>query len=82
MSLFDKFSRGTFSEVRLGTNKTTGERFAVKIMTKEEDNPRKKEIIDVEIEILKRVDHPNVTTTDICVGLLVMNSFSAGSQIA
>jgi serine/threonine protein kinase len=52
--------RGTFSEVKLGTHKVTGTKYAIKIMTKEEHNPRKKEIIDVEIEILKRVNHPNV----------------------
>jgi calcium/calmodulin-dependent protein kinase I len=58
--LGDILGTGTFSEVRLCTNKKTGEKFAVKVMTKEEHNPRKKEIIDVEIEILKRVDHPHV----------------------
>jgi len=29
-------------------------------MTKEPENARKKEIIDIEIEILKRVNHPHV----------------------
>lgn len=51
---------GTFSEVRLATKKSNGEKFAVKIMTKEPENARKKEIIDIEIEILKRVNHPHV----------------------
>jgi len=58
--LGDVLGSGTFSTVRLGTNKRSEERYAVKIMTKEEHNPRKKEIIDVEIEILKRVDHQHV----------------------
>ena len=40
--------------------KSNGEKFAVKIMEKEENNPRKKEIIDIEIEILKRVCHDHV----------------------
>mmetsp|Transcript_22317 Transcript_22317/g.62670 ORF Transcript_22317/g.62670 Transcript_22317/m.62670 type:complete len:373 (+) Transcript_22317:95-1213(+) len=56
----DILGTGTFSEVRLGTHKSTGEKFAVKIMDKEEDNARKKEIIDIEIEILKRVNHTHV----------------------
>jgi len=58
--LGDVLGSGTFSEVRLGTNKKTGTKYAVKIMTKENNNARKKEIIDVEIEILKRVNHQHV----------------------
>ena len=46
--------------MKLGVLKSNGEKFAVKIMEKEEHNPRKKEIIDIEIEILKRVDHDHV----------------------
>eukprot|EP00009_Paramoeba_aestuarina_P005960 CAMPEP_0201508350 /NCGR_PEP_ID=MMETSP0161_2-20130828/1746_1 /ASSEMBLY_ACC=CAM_ASM_000251 /TAXON_ID=180227 /ORGANISM="Neoparamoeba aestuarina, Strain SoJaBio B1-5/56/2" /LENGTH=362 /DNA_ID=CAMNT_0047902989 /DNA_START=98 /DNA_END=1186 /DNA_ORIENTATION=- len=62
----DVLGSGTFSEVKLGTLKSTGEKFAVKIMEKEENNPRKKEIIDIEIEILKRVNHTHVVKlTDI-----------------
>jgi len=58
--LGDVLGSGTFSEVKLATKKSTGENFAVKIMTKEPENARKKEIIDIEIEILKRVNHPHV----------------------
>ena len=50
---------GAFSEVKRGVNRTTGEEVAIKIMTKSKDN-RKMEIIEIEIEVLKRVNHPNV----------------------
>jgi calcium/calmodulin-dependent protein kinase I len=50
---------GAFSEVKRGISRTTGEEVAIKIMTKSKDN-RKMEIIEVEIEVLKRVDHSNV----------------------
>ena len=46
--------------MKLGVMKSSGEKFAVKIMEKEANNPRKKEIIDIEIEILKRVNHDHV----------------------
>lgn len=61
--LGDILGTGAFSEVRLGTSKETGERYAVKIMKKPAAyDKRKQHIIDTEIEILKRVKHPNVVS--------------------
>ncbi len=50
---------GNFAEVRLGTNKETGEKVAVKIIepTKEKDDV----LIRREIESLGRLNHPNIT---------------------
>jgi len=50
---------GSFSEVRRGINRETGEHFAVKMMSKDGDE-RKFEIVNTELEILKRVGHKNV----------------------
>lgn len=54
-----KLGTGAFSEVRLAVSKATGEHFAAKMMNKTGDE-RNLEIIQVEIEILKRVHHPNI----------------------
>ena len=62
--------------MKLGTHVKTGEQFAVKIMNKEKDNPRKKEIIDIEIEILKRVNHPHVSLSFFLIFLFQESSLS------
>ena len=51
---------GTFSVVRLGTNKRTGEKGAVKIIDKKTLGGDKKNTVNSEVEILKRVEHPNI----------------------
>mmetsp|Transcript_7682 Transcript_7682/g.11629 ORF Transcript_7682/g.11629 Transcript_7682/m.11629 type:complete len:354 (+) Transcript_7682:922-1983(+) len=56
----DELGRGTFSIVKLALDKKTGKDYAVKIMDREDGNERKKEIIEVEIEILKLCNHPNI----------------------
>jgi len=57
--LGEEIGRGAFSVVRVATHKKTGEKFAIKIIEKnnlEADLSRLK----TEIEILKRVSHPNI----------------------
>jgi len=49
---------GNFAEVRLGVNKETKEKFAIKISTIKDDEEY--EIIKQEIEILGKLDHPNI----------------------
>eukprot|EP00741_Cyanophora_paradoxa_P024332 tig00000053_g23497.t1 len=48
---------GSFATVKVGTNKTTKEKFAIKIIEKE--NCQDDSILN-EIEILQRISHPNV----------------------
>ena len=57
----EKLGEGTFGTVRLGTNRQTGEKVAIKIlekskMTKFEDKAR----LEREIKILKKIHHPNI----------------------
>ena len=57
----EKLGEGGFGSVRLGINKQTGEKVAIKILeksklTRYEDRIR----INREIEILKKVKHPNI----------------------
>ena len=57
----EKLGEGAFGSVRLGINKQTGEKVAIKILdknklTKYEDKQR----IEKEIEILKKLRHPNI----------------------
>ena len=53
--------RGTFSIVRLGENKITKEKFAIKIMQKSKIiNKEDLKRIEREIQILKGLNHPNV----------------------
>lgn len=78
--LGDVLGTGSFSKVIRATELATGKDFAVKCMTKEGDE-RKTEIITTEIEILKRVDHPNVvklheifeTDTDLYIVMQLIN---------
>eukprot|EP01101_Sappina_pedata_P008026 TRINITY_DN4359_c0_g1_i1.p1 TRINITY_DN4359_c0_g1~~TRINITY_DN4359_c0_g1_i1.p1 ORF type:complete len:339 (+),score=177.15 TRINITY_DN4359_c0_g1_i1:44-1018(+) len=68
---FDKYyekgkilGSGSFSDVFLCTEKSTGKEWAVKIVAKESSNKSEKrmEIIMAEIDILKVVDHRNVVS--------------------
>ena len=57
----EKLGEGAFGSVRLGINKQTGEKVAIKILdksklTKYEDKIR----IEREINILKKLRHPNI----------------------
>jgi serine/threonine protein kinase len=57
-SVGEVLGTGNFAEVRLGTNKETGEKVAIKIIEpKDNDDER---IIRSEIEILGKLDHPNI----------------------
>jgi hypothetical protein len=59
---FLSLRRGNFSTVRLGVNKSTGEQFAIKIINKRKfwHLSKSREQILREIEILKKVKHPNI----------------------
>eukprot|EP01120_Amphizonella_sp_Union-15-10_P014563 TRINITY_DN709_c0_g1_i1.p1 TRINITY_DN709_c0_g1~~TRINITY_DN709_c0_g1_i1.p1 ORF type:complete len:384 (+),score=83.20 TRINITY_DN709_c0_g1_i1:103-1254(+) len=50
---------GNFSMVKLGTNKKTGEKCAVKIVSKE-PSKNKPQMLKNEVEILLKVRHPNI----------------------
>ena len=51
---------GKFALVRLGVNKLTQERVAIKILAKEDMSPFSLEQIKTEIEILKIANHPHI----------------------
>lgn len=52
--------RGTFGTVKRAKNRATGERFAVKVLSKKKMNQEDIDAAQTEIDILKRVDHPNI----------------------
>ncbi len=56
----DKLGNGKFGLVRLGIHKYSGEKVAIKIMTKKEMNNEDLELVKTEIEILKICQHPNI----------------------
>lgn len=57
---------GAFSVVKLAKNKKTGAKRAVKIVDKIAVGIEKKEMLDREIDILRRIQHPNIISiTDI-----------------
>jgi calcium/calmodulin-dependent protein kinase I len=58
-TLKQELGQGNFSTVRMGTNKKTGEEVAIKIIEKKKVG-QKKDMLETEVEILKRVKHPNV----------------------
>ena len=51
---------GSFGEVRLATHKQTGESRAVKIIFKEFCEEQEQRKIMKEVDILRKLDHPNV----------------------
>ena len=57
----DKLGEGAFGSVRLGINKQTGEKVAIKILEKSKIKKIEDKIkFDREIEILKKLKHPNL----------------------
>lgn len=52
--------RGTFGTVKRAKNRETGERVAVKVLSKKKMNKDDMDAAQLEIDILKRVDHPNI----------------------
>lgn len=54
----EKLGSGSFSVVKLGVNKKTGEEFAIKIIEKKRVGEKK--MMQTEIDILNQVHHPNV----------------------
>ena len=59
--LGQKLGEGTFGTVRLGTNKQTGEKVAIKILEKiKMINYDDKKRLEREINILKKIHHPNI----------------------
>jgi len=57
----DEIGKGAFSVVKMAINKKTGEKVAVKIIDKKAANSDQDEKrLKTEVEILKRVNHPNI----------------------
>ena len=57
--MLTRLDSGSFSEVRLATCRETGKQYAAKLMAKSGEE-RSNEIIEIEIAILKRVNHQNI----------------------
>jgi|TARA_B110000285_G_scaffold137464_1_gene154009 calcium/calmodulin-dependent protein kinase I len=52
--------KGSFATVKKAKNRATGERFAVKVLSKKKMSDEDKAAMTTEIAILKQVDHPNI----------------------
>ena len=52
--------KGSFATVKKAKFRATGERFAVKVLSKKKMSDEDKIAMLTEIEILKQVDHPNI----------------------
>lgn len=52
--------RGSFATVKRAKNRATGDRVAVKVLSKRKMSDEEKEAMQTEIEILKQLDHPNI----------------------
>lgn len=59
----DLLGEGAFAQVKLATDKETGDKFAVKIIKKHGYDPKEMEYIMREMDIMKSVSHPNVVNT-------------------
>lgn len=61
--LGDELGRGRFSVVLLATNKTSGTKFAVKVVENTElEEPENLEALKTEVEILRQLNHRNIVT--------------------
>lgn len=58
-----QLGKGSYGEVFLSTDKLTGERFAVKIITKNPNNRKQKKFIERERTIMTTVNHQNIVRT-------------------
>ena len=52
--------KGSFATVKQAKFRETGERFAVKVLSKKKMTDEDKITMQTEIEILKKIDHPNI----------------------
>jgi len=52
--------KGSFATVKKAKNRATGDRVAVKVLSKRKMTEEDKAAMKTEIEILKQVDHPNI----------------------
>ena len=56
----EKIGNGKFGLVKLGIHKETGEKCAIKILSKKDMPPKELDLAKTEIEILKICRHPNI----------------------
>ena len=56
----EKIGNGKFGLIKLGINKKTGQKVAIKIMSKKDMTNQDLELVRTEIEILKICQHPNI----------------------
>jgi Ca2+-binding EF-hand superfamily protein len=56
----EKIGNGKFGLIKLGVNKKTGQKVAIKIMSKKDMTNQDLELVRTEIEILKICQHPNI----------------------
>lgn len=52
--------KGGFAFVRKAKNRTTGQHVAIKIYQKEKMSEGERESMEIEMEVLKQLDHPNI----------------------
>mmetsp|Transcript_34909 Transcript_34909/g.87853 ORF Transcript_34909/g.87853 Transcript_34909/m.87853 type:complete len:853 (-) Transcript_34909:259-2817(-) len=59
-TLKDTLGDGTFAVVRLGVNKKSGHKVAIKIVDKTSSGVSTQQMLDTEIAIMQKVNHPNI----------------------
>lgn len=59
----EKIGEGTFGLVRKAVRRETGEEVAIKAMDKQKLDPDEMTSLQLEVEILSQVDHPNIVKT-------------------
>lgn len=59
----DLLGEGAFAQVKLATNRDSGEKCAIKIIKKKGYDPKEMEFLMREVDIMKSVSHPNVVNT-------------------
>jgi len=81
---FDRIlGKGAFGTVRKAVNKTTGEQFAAKIIDKKKIKSEFKTLLEREIQVMSRLNHPNIVLLEACYDtpkkvILIMELVSGG----
>ena len=58
--LGEKLGQGAFGEVRVGNHILSGEDRAIKFINKKDYSTEKKHLLEQEVEVLGKMDHPNI----------------------
>lgn len=84
-TLGKQLGKGSYGEVFLGTDKISGEKYAIKVITKNPNNRKQKKFMERERTIMTTVNHKNIVRTldvfDSPKKLAIVSEYMAGGEL-